>query len=187
MSLTEFSPAIPKSRLSQALRVLERGIQDVFGIAPVPHQLAPVQMRMGESFSCDLIDPALIADKIIYVVDASSGSLTQQTRHVASSALAVVRLDDLNTAVDLMLDDDSDDMALVVNIDLTAELEMTLDELYELKYLFPEVPVLLCSSNFARSNFSLQRRAIADSSLRLPCSSAALALAIEATVQNSAA
>jgi hypothetical protein len=185
MSLTEYTPAYPKSRLAQVIRAFERGVQEFFGIAPLPQQKMP--LRIDASVSCDLIDPALIANRTIYVVDNGAGSLLDQTRKVAAAAQGVVRLNDLDTAVDLMLDRDGADMALIVNIDLTAELEMAVDELYELKHLFPEVPVLICSSNFARSNFSLQRRAIAEASLRLPCSSAALALAIEAAVHNSAA
>lgn len=136
-----------------------------------------------ESF--DLFAPHLISRRDIYVLDNRSGQLCDRVNVVAAAARSVTAFDSFEDAVTLALTKMKSNTLLVVNIDVFPDMEDAVETLLAAKNLLGNVPVVICSTTFAKNNFSLQRRAIADASLRLPCSDASLALALESGINNS--
>lgn len=134
--------------------------------------------------SFDLIAPDLIDDSAIYIVDQSGGTLSAKVSHVALTAKSVTSFASIDAAVATAMDNPDENVALVLNIDLIADMHDAVEQLLAVKLALPDVPVIICSRTFAKNNFSLQRRAIADASLRLPCTDVSLALAIESGILN---
>jgi hypothetical protein len=147
--------------------------------------LQPMDMPT-EPASFDLIAPHLIKARKIYVVDFRDGVLISEIYAVASWATSITLIADIDAVIDTITGKLAQDVLVVVNIDTLADIDKAVDRLLVLKAVCPHVPVVIGSTTFARHNFTQQRRAITDASVRLPCSSGALALAIEASLQTTA-
>jgi hypothetical protein len=137
-----------------------------------------------ETSSFDLISPNLIHNSVIYVVDYPSGDLPAGVSDVAAAAISVLTFDSFGAALRMLARDMHSNVVLVVNIDVFPDLEDAIENLLGAKNMVSTVPIVICSKAFSVNNFSLQRRAIADSSLRLPCNDVSLALAIESGIMN---
>lgn len=137
-----------------------------------------------ETASFDLIAPELIEDSAIYIVDQTGGSLFSKVSSVAVTADSVETFASIDAAVEAAVENTHDNVALVLNIDLIADMQDAVERLIAIKTALPDVPVIICSRTFSKNNFSRQRRAIADASLRLPCTDVSLALAIESGILN---
>lgn len=135
--------------------------------------------------TCDLIAPGLIDARDIYVVDFQDGSLFEQVDDIALWAASVTQVADIDTVMAMVLPQSPQDVLVVINIDTMDGTDNAVESLMALKLACPDVPVVIGSATFSKNNFTQQRRAITDASVRLPCSSAALALAIESSVMNS--
>ncbi|MBR2655617.1 MAG: hypothetical protein IKD58_03850 [Loktanella sp.] len=135
--------------------------------------------------TCDLIAPSLVHARDIYVIDFDDGSLLEQVDEVALWAASVTQVADVDTVMALILPESPEDVLVIINIDTMGDTENAVERLLALKLACPDVPVVIGSATFSRNNFTQQRRAITDASVRLPCGSAALALAIESSVMNS--
>jgi CheY-like chemotaxis protein len=149
-----------------------------------PSSLLHDDMFAG-SDSFDLITPHLISDRDILVVEEGFGPLYGSVKSVATAALSVSRFDNFERAFNSALSRRTSATLLVVDIDMFADMAEAVERLLALKQALPQVPVVICSTTFSTNNFSLQRRAIADASLRLPSCDVTLALAIESGIQNS--
>ena len=134
--------------------------------------------------SFDLIAPELIEDSAIYIVDQTGGTLYHKISNVAVTANSVKPFASIEDAVETAVKNPHDNVVLVLNIDLIADMHDTVEQLIAVKVALPDVPVIICSRTFSKNNFSLQRRAIADASLRLPCTDVSIALAIESGILN---
>jgi hypothetical protein len=134
--------------------------------------------------SFDLIAPDLISAREIYVVDFRDGFLMAQVNAVATWASSVTRIADIDAVIATIMDKAANDVLVVVNVDTLADIDDAVDRLLVLKTVCPDVPVVIGSTTFAKNNFTQQRRAITDASVRLPCSASVLALAIDASVRN---
>ena len=64
---------------------------------------------------------------------------------------------------------DGDGAAFLVNIDVFGPLEQAVDVLLSLRRTNPSLTIIVLSSDFVRDDTSLERSAITDASLRLPC------------------
>ncbi|MFA5580950.1 MAG: hypothetical protein WDA25_03240 [Paracoccaceae bacterium] len=73
---------------------------------------------------------------------------------------------------------------VLIDIDSFPDTEDAVDTLLAQRRFEPETPLIIGSTTFARHDFSSERRAIADASVRLPVSPAALRLAIGSAVNN---
>lgn len=139
--------------------------------------------KTAESF--DLVAPHLIMLRDIYVLDDTNRELLQRVDDVAAAARSVTAVDSLEDAVILAMKNTPASALFVINIDIFNNTEDAVLRLLAAKNLLGDTPVIICSTAFAINNFSSQRRAIADASLRLPCSNASLAIAIESGINNS--
>lgn len=135
--------------------------------------------------TCDLIAPGLVDTRDVYVVDFENGSFFEQVDNTVVWAASVTRVADIDSVMALVLPEAPEDVLVIVNIDTMPDMESAVESLIAFKLACPAVPVVIGSATFAKNNFTQQRRAITDASVRLPCSSAALALAIGASVENS--
>lgn len=77
------------------------------------------------------------------------------------------------------------DLALV-NVSAINDADCIIDLGFKLRQIVPDLPVVLMSSQFQSSDFSTERFAICDASLRLPTGSATLQAAIQAALTNHA-
>lgn len=136
----------------------------------------------AESF--DLLAPHLIDDSDIYIVDLPGGDLFRKVVNVAGAARSITSLDSVAAVVSRKMHNVHAKAILVINIDIIADMSDAVEQLLAVKIQLPFVPVVICSRTFAKNNFTLQRRAIADASLRLPCNDVSMALAIESAITN---
>jgi len=137
------------------------------------------------STSCDLISSDLIENRDVYVIDFEDGLLFDQVDDVAFWAASVRQVATIETLMSMILTSSADDVLVVVNIDTINDTETAVESLIALKLACPNVPVVIGSATFSKNNFTHERRAVTDASVRLPCSSVTLALAIESSVSNS--
>jgi len=137
------------------------------------------------SITFDLIDPDLINARDVYVVDYEDGLLFDQVDLVAIGAASVEARSNVEDVFSTIISMPADNLLVVVNIDTVGDIDQAVDSLFALKTARPDIPVVIASATFQKNNFTSQRRSIADASVRLPCSCAALADAIEAGVLNS--
>lgn len=134
--------------------------------------------------SFDLIAPHLIDDSEIYIVDHAGGELLQKVSNVAAVARSVTTFDNIAEAVSHKMRHVYANNILIINIDVIKDMGNVVEQLMALKRESPFVPVVICSRTFSKNNFTLQRSAIADASLRLPCGNVSMALAIESAITN---
>ena len=134
--------------------------------------------------SFDLLTPHLIDDSDICIVDHRGGDLLPIVANVAAAAKSVASLDSVAAAVSRKINNVHAKTILIINIDIFADMGDAVEELLAAKTKLPFVPVIICSRTFAKNNFTLQRRAIAGASLRLPCNDVSIALAIESAIIN---
>jgi hypothetical protein len=73
---------------------------------------------------------------------------------------------------------------IVVNLDRYTDLEMGVDRLLRFRRACPSCFVVMATADVASDDFGLHRRAICDSTLRLPLSASRLAEALEAAMVN---
>lgn len=188
--MTFFSTNSPANRFSPLplwRSVIRSAMALIDGEAVMRRNVAPQihDLPVGQA-TFDLIAPCLIDARDIYVVDFQDGSLFEQVDDIASWAASVTQVADIDTVMAMVLPQPPQDVLVVINIDTMDGTDNAVESLLALKMACPDVPVVIGSVTFSRNNFTQQRRAITDASVRLPCSSAALALAIESSVMNSA-
>ncbi|MBR2655611.1 MAG: hypothetical protein IKD58_03820 [Loktanella sp.] len=132
----------------------------------------------------DLISPHLIDNSDVYVVDQISGALFHKVDTVAAASRSVAAFENLADALMLASQNMQSNVILIVNIDIAGDLDSIVEQLLAARVELPEMPVIICSETFSTNDFTAQRRAIADSSLRLPSSDTWVALAIESGISN---
>lgn len=192
MSLININTPAAKLNRPTGLRGLFYDIRSwVDGEVVTGNQLRDDQLLFDtETASFDLIAPELIEDRTIYIVDQTGGTLYPKVSkypkvsNVAATAKSFETFASLEDAAEAAMDKSHDSVALVLNIDLIVDMNDAVEQLIAVKLALPDVPVIICSRTFSKNNFSLQRRAIADASLRLPCTDVSLALAIESGILN---
>lgn len=135
--------------------------------------------------TCDLIAPGLVDARDVYVVDSENGSLFEQVDNLVVWAASVKRVTDIDSVMAMVLPEAPEDVLVIVNIDTMQDIDSAVESLIAFRLVCPYVPVVIGSATFSKNNFTQQRRPITDASVRLPCSSAALALAIGSSVVNS--
>lgn len=74
-----------------------------------------------------------------------------------------------------------------IDIDSFEEMDNVVNKLIELRTCEPTLTIVILSSTFARNDFTTERKAIADCSLRLPTTTTALGLSIGAARSNTQA
>lgn len=167
-------------RLGQAARLVVSG--------DAGQQTAPFNddVLHGHKGSCDLVASDLIDGREVFVIDGAARQFFDQVDRLATSAADVHWAPDTDAAMHMILHSPARECLLIVNIDALDDVTLTVERMLALRMLLPDVPVVLASETFKKNDFTTERTAITDASLRLPCSEAALAIAIEASVTNRA-
>lgn len=131
--------------------------------------------------ACDfaLVDPALCQARHCHIIDPYG----QFARHhdwlmplMRSVSLHATLADTRTNAIEPRI--------LLIDIDSFPDTEDAVDSLLAQRRFAPHTPLIIGSVTFARHDFSSERRAIADASVRLPVSTAALRLAINSALRN---
>ncbi|MBT3141733.1 hypothetical protein DS909_19325 [Phaeobacter gallaeciensis] len=82
---------------------------------------------------------------------------------------------------------DASSTVFFIDIDSFDEMDNVVNKLIELRKCEPALTIVILSSTFARNDFTAERKAIADCSLRLPTTTTALGLSIGAARSNTRA
>lgn len=141
---------------------------------PAPHHrvmnLAPADILAGWTvLICDSLDAetVMLRDWV-----ASLGGTSIRIAQVGDAAPFIARHRDAKIA--LILEARADD------------LERRIDECLDLRARFPDCPIILMSESFGRNDFSTERMAVCDVSLRSPVSQVAFKLGVPAALSNNA-
>lgn len=79
---------------------------------------------------------------------------------------------------------DVDDVLMLISLDAFGDLGTALETLVNFRLDVPDCPIVVASRDFAGHVLSSDRRAISDTSLRLPASRAEIAICCGAAVEN---
>ncbi|ATX64539.1 hypothetical protein [Roseinatronobacter bogoriensis] len=138
----------------------------------------------GFAVSFDYVMPNLIEKRHIFVVEGRMPTLFSMVSKVAVPALSIESVGSFGAAKRAIIEPESAESLLVLDIDTLGSVAQSIEELIELRRISPETPVVIGSASFARHDFSMVRSVIADASVRLPCDCVSVALAIESAVGN---
>lgn len=186
MSFFNVNPLADQLRFTSLRRSLGQVVLSLFGVKKISQTKSETTyaIRPSKSITFDLIAPDLIDAREVYVVDYEDGLLFDQVDLVAAAAVSVSSVPNVETLLLTVLSKVADNALVVINVDTVGDTDEAIESLMGLKMLCPDLPVIICSTKFSRNNFTQERKIIADASVRLPCSCAALALGIEAGLQN---
>lgn len=88
------------------------------------------------------------------------------------------QLDSLDQVACVLACDPACDQTLVVNLDTFADADEAVSALMNFRREWPQIAIVIASQKFKRDDLSPERRVIADASVKLPTTTARLALAI---------
>jgi hypothetical protein len=111
---------------------------------------------------------------IVHLDDGLLGTLPSHTSRQGSLDAVAARLSQ----------DVEGPATLVIGIDALGGLQDAVEALLAFRADWPEVGIVIASHHFKRDDFSPERRAIADASLRLPATQSRLGLAIAAAARH---
>ncbi|WP_322896383.1 hypothetical protein [Yoonia sp. 67] len=134
--------------------------------------------------SFDLIEPSLVMNKRIYVVDDPSSSLFKNAKSVCAAAISVSLSNDLASVVLKYFEKPSDKIVVILNVDMFDSSKDAVNLLLVAKALLPDTTFIICSTHFGRSEVSKKWSQSINLSVRLPCSNASLAIAIENSLRG---
>lgn len=164
-----------------SLRGLAMVLRSILGLGAAPYSQAGDDRAPLGAFH--LISPHLLRDREVHVVERPGNGLFTEALGVASAALDLRwqgSLADLSAS----LSGRRTNPVVVVDIDAFQSTSEAVDGLLALRAAYPRAAVVIGSAFFARHDFSGERRAIADASIRLPIGRAAMALAISSAIAN---
>lgn len=143
----------------------------------------PAAARIGEF---DLIERELLAQRNVVMVGGSTDQgLLDHAAWLQDQVAALQSAADLGAAAAMVAPMAADTGLLVVDIDALRADAVTLLQGFRDRY--PDVAVVIGSRRFARNDFSCERAAITDASLRLPARRIAFALAMSSAIHNNRA
>jgi hypothetical protein len=172
-------------------RMLKRTAEpsDGYAGAPTAHQPCAldsdsvvsridVLRRYGTSFSTGLLN-----DKSVLLITESLRRFGDLTGWVRAQGSDVVRIgvEDLGA---MTRSQPSRWGMVVVDADITSDLNELLDRLADLRDAHPDLPVILTSHYFGRDDMSLSRLTVCDASLRMPLQMARLEFAFAMALEN---
>ncbi|KHQ53997.1 MULTISPECIES: hypothetical protein [Mameliella] len=110
-----------------------------------------------------------IWDLDLFILQAPHDGIADQLGGLGDWVASVTVFGQVRDALRIAERVDGDGAAFLVNIDVFGPLEQAVDVLLSLRRTNPMLTILVMSSEFVRDDTSLERSAIADTSLRLPC------------------
>lgn len=138
----------------------------------------------GTPASFDLVAPDLIRGYEVCVVDRDPSRIYEHMVSIAKEAAFIDLYSDFNTVAARCMKTPVSKVLIVVNIESFDSITDAVDSLLFWKPLLSHAVFVICSVNFSSNDFTKHRIRIADASLRLPCSEAGLALAVESAMKN---
>lgn len=170
------------------------GLTRVFNVALASLREAVVPRRVAKPVASakpapiptfELIARDAVGDRDILVLDDRSGFISDRAPVIGRVARSVAFATSTEATLEAIAGrKGNDDLLLVIDIDSFDSASRAVTCLSEFRRRKPAIPVVIASRDFARNDFSTERAAIADASLRLPCTSVSLALGVGAAVAN---
>jgi len=133
----------------------------------------------------DLVDTDVLEGWTVLIYNASMGEVVMLRSWVASLGGTAVRLTEVSDAEAFIARNAGSRIALVIEA-RSADLDERIEECLSLRARFPSCPIILLSETFGKNDFSTERMAVCDASLRSPVSQVAFKLAVPAALSNNA-
>lgn len=130
-----------------------------------------------------LVPQPQLCGREVHVVEQSGNNLFRDALQVARGAADLRRQISL-AAVAASIGDRGPDPVVIIDIDGFDSTVEAVNALLAFRAAHPGAAVVIGSAYFARHDFSGERRAIADASIRLPIGRAVIALAISSAITN---
>lgn len=121
----------------------------------------------------------------VLLYDRSDSEAVMLRAWIASLGGAVIRISDIADATGYLSRRQSGRVALVFEA-RSDDLEDRVDQCFALRARFPDCPIILMSETFGKNDFSTERMAVCDASLRSPVTQVAFKLAVPAALSNNA-
>lgn len=126
----------------------------------------------------------MIKNYDVCIIDEQQSDLYRKIIRLAGQAKSITFCSDIEPMIAKYLNQTTTDVIFIVNIDIFDGVDIAINLLLEIRPQLPRAAFVICSKQFSTNDFSKQRISIADTSIRLPCSDAALAIAIEGAIRN---
>ena len=123
----------------------------------------------------------------IVLVDNGQGALLNAVEHQGAEHAQMVHAATLADTEARLARQPQGNMTIVVSLDAFDCLNGAVDQLMAFRQRHPGVAVVIASYQFKRDDFSPERRAIADASIKLPASASRLGLAVSSARRHNAA
>ena len=131
-----------------------------------------------------LADALGYADAPALLIGADTGPLLRSWMRTAGFKLQTEK--DLNVAVNRLCHVPSAASLAIVSIDMFGGIAATIDQLFRLRDCAPHLPLIVLTSEVEGSDFTTERLALCDVTLKMPAGAAALREALkEAKANNS--
>ena len=115
----------------------------------------------------DLVDTDVLEGWTVLIYNASMGEVVMLRSWVASLGGTAVRLTEVSDAEAFIARNAGSRIALVIEA-RSADLDERIEECLSLRARFPSCPIILLSETFGKNDFSTERMAVCDASLRSP-------------------
>ncbi|MCR8726658.1 hypothetical protein [Frigidibacter sp. ROC022] len=142
------------------------------------------RVRADEDAGFELLRRGALSDRKILVVGRAGGELMPLVLGMTEYAIDVRHFDSFEAAAHLVWERTQSEYVIVVDIDTFSSTSAAVEALRLFRQAHPGTVVVIASAFFARHDFSGERRAIADASVRLPCGRVGISLAIACGIEN---
>jgi hypothetical protein len=147
---------------------------------------APAAFRSKEPVphgGMDLAPPDTLEGWTVLLYDTSDTEAVMLRAWIANLGGAAIRVFDIGDATEFLSRKGPGKVALVFEA-RSDELEDRVDQCFGLRARFPDCPIILISETFGKNDFSTERMAVCDASLRSPVTQVAFKLAVPAALSN---
>jgi hypothetical protein len=132
----------------------------------------------------EVMDRGLLAERRICLFAPRRSSLHQHLGWLNAMSAGMQQLTQPKAVGAFLHGFEPDHRLLIVDIDCFEETSEAVDTLIFWRTLLPGTPMIIGSASFSHHDFSMERRAISDASVRLPCGKTTLMLAIGCAIRN---
>jgi DNA-binding NarL/FixJ family response regulator len=133
----------------------------------------------------ELAAPDVLRGWIVLVHDSSDSEVVMLRAWIASLGGTAIRLPQVADAMPYLARNPDARIALVLEA-RADDLEDRIDACLAIRARFPACPIILLSETFGKNDFSTERMAVCDASLRSPVTQVAFKLAVPAALSNNA-
>ncbi|SNS42994.1 hypothetical protein [Antarctobacter heliothermus] len=120
----------------------------------------------------------------LFILHAPKDGISDQFNSLGDWTSSVTVFGRMQDAFRIAARADVENSAFIVNIDVFGPLENAVEELLALRQTNSGLTVVILSADFKRDEASIERAAIADASIRLPCNRERLERGLAAATEN---